>query len=76
MKLCAQNFKNYILIFESLVPKDFNTVNRIAAPTKPSSKGDSKLCGSPLATYRKREWLYTTREKPSRYGIHVCIDLA
>ena len=38
-------------------PKRFyDAVNRIAAPTKPSSKGDSKLCGSPLATYRKRVW--------------------
>ena len=32
------------------------TVKRIVAPTTPSLRGDAKLHGSPLATYRKRIW--------------------
>ena len=34
----------------------FETVQRISRPTKPSLRGDPKLTGSPLATYRKRIW--------------------
>ena len=33
-----------------------DTVNRLAAPTKPSSIGDAKLSGTPLAHYRRRQW--------------------
>ena len=32
------------------------TVKRIVVPTRPSLRGDAKLHGSPLPTYRKRIW--------------------
>lgn len=35
----------------------FDTVTRLAAPTRPSVIGPPKLCGSPLSSYRKREWI-------------------
>ena len=35
----------------------YDTVCRIAAPTRPSVRGEAKLVGSPLATYRKRAWV-------------------
>lgn len=35
----------------------FNTVTRIAAPTRPSLIAPPKLCGSPLSSYRKRDWI-------------------
>ena len=34
----------------------YETVSRIVAPTQPSLISKPKLCGSPLATYRKRTW--------------------
>ena len=34
----------------------YDTVKRIAAPTRPSLVGPSKLSGSPLVSYRKRIW--------------------
>ena len=59
--LCS-NFKKLYPHIRIARPKRFyDTVSRIAAPTKPSCKGDSKLCGSPLATYRKREWVPRVR---------------
>lgn len=42
----------------------YDTVSRIAAPTRPSLKGTAKLLGSPLITYRRRTWVpKNTREK-------------
>ena len=35
----------------------YDTVCRIAAPTRPSVCGEAKLVGSPLAIYRKRAWV-------------------
>ena len=35
----------------------YDSVKRIAAPTRPSLVGPSKLSGSPLASYRKRIWV-------------------
>lgn len=35
----------------------YDTVCRIAAPTRPSLRGEAKLVGSPLATYRRRAWV-------------------
>lgn len=43
-----------------------DTVRRIAAPTKPSLWGVAKLAGSPLVSYKCREWMPKTRNK----GIH------
>lgn len=34
----------------------YDTVQRIVGPTRPSLIGESKLVGSPLASYRKRVW--------------------
>ena len=34
----------------------FDTVTRLAAPTRPSIIGPPKLSGSPLVSYRKRKW--------------------
>ncbi len=34
----------------------YETVKRIAAPTRPSLRGEVKLYGSPLSSYRKRKW--------------------
>ena len=54
--LCSMFQQLYPHIKISRPKRFYDTVNRIAAPTKPSSKGDSKLCGSPLVSYRKRVW--------------------
>ena len=40
-----------------------DTVRRVAAPTKPSSVGQQKLVGSPLASYRHRRWFPRIRHK-------------
>ncbi len=39
----------------------YDTVQRIAAPTRPSSVGEEKLKGSPLSLYMKRVWKPRTR---------------
>ena len=54
--LCSMFQQLYPHIKISRPKRFYDTVNGIAAPTKPSSKGDSKLCGSPLVSYRKRVW--------------------
>jgi len=42
----------------------YDTVCRIAAPTRPSLRGTAKLLGSPLETYRRRTWVSkNTRKK-------------
>ena len=50
-----------------------DTVNRLAAPTKPSSIGEAKLSGSPLAHYHRRQWAPRSRCKPG-IGLCVCIS--
>ena len=47
-----------------------DTVKRLAAPTKPSSVGEAKLSGSPLAHYRRREWSPRNRCKQ---GMSLCV---
>ena len=32
----------------------YDTVQRIVGPIRPSLRGEAKLCGSPLASYRRR----------------------
>ena len=59
--LCSKFQQLYPHIRIARPKRFYDTVSRITAPTKPSSKGDSKLCGSPLATYRKREWIPRVR---------------
>ena len=72
--LCSVFQQQYPHIRIARPKRFYDTVNRIAAPTKPSSKGDSKLCGSPLVTYRKREWLPRVRY-PAGMVYMKCIDL-
>ena len=45
----------------------FDSINRIAAPTRPSAVGPSKLNGSPLRTYLKRTWVPRTRNVQGTY---------
>jgi len=40
-----------------------DTVCRIAAPTKSSLRGAAKLIGSPLVSYKRREWMPKIRNK-------------
>ena len=40
-----------------------DTVRRLAAPTMPSAIGEPKLIGSPLRSYRHRQWVPRTRYK-------------
>ena len=49
-----------------------DTVNRLAAPTKPSSIGEAKLSGSPLAHYRRRQWSPRNRCKQGIGCLCVC----
>ena len=35
----------------------FDTISRLAAPTRSSLIAPPKLCGSPLSSYRKRDWI-------------------
>ncbi len=41
-----------------------DSVERLAAPTKPSSIGPPKLTHSPLRSYLRREWTPRTRNLP------------
>lgn len=62
-----------------------DTVRRIAAPTKSSSLGSSRLAGSPLRTYLNRTWIPRIRNKKGMVIMHyrfnvivlysVCIKL-
>ena len=48
-------------------PKRFyDTVKNIAAPVRPSLRGDSKLVGSELSLYRERKWVPRIRNPPGR----------
>ena len=47
---------NYPHISISRPSRFFDTVKRIAAPTRPSAIGHRKLNGSPLRSYLKRHW--------------------
>lgn len=50
-----------------------DSIRRIAAPTRPSAVGPSKLSGSPLRTYLKRTWVPRTRNPVQ--GIYVAIAI-
>lgn len=65
--LCAKFQEMYPHIRIARPQRFYDTVSRIAAPTKPSSRGEGKLYGSPLATYRRREWVPRVRNTT---GIH------
>ena len=62
--LLLQKFKlNYRHISIGRPERFYDTVCRIAAPTRPSLRGPAKLLGSPLVTYRRRTWVPSTRKK-------------
>lgn len=46
----------------------YDTVCRIAAPTKPSLRGKPKLTGTPLATYKRRVWVPKVRHTEGKYS--------
>lgn len=47
----------------------YDTIKRIAAPTKPSAVGPRKLDGSPLQSYLNRRWAPRTRNPGSMLAI-------
>ena len=59
--LCSKICKQYPNICVSRPMRLFDTIKRIAGPTRPSLRGPAKLAGSPLGTYRKRVWKPHTR---------------
>ena len=62
--LCSEIHKRYPNIPVNRPTRLFDTINRIAGPTRPSLRGSAKLSGSPLVTYRKRTWKPRTRTSP------------
>lgn len=54
--LCDKFKAHYPKISIGRPRRFYETVSRIVAPTKPSLRGECKLYGSPLASYRKRVW--------------------
>jgi len=69
--LCTQ-FRNLYPHIPIGRPDRFHdTVQRLAAPTRPSLRGPSRLQGSPLVTYRKRIWNPKINNKPK--GIALII---
>ena len=45
-------------------------MERLAAPTKPSSIGPPKLTHSPLRSYLRREWIPRTRNLPGTVFVY------
>ena len=60
---------NYPHIPISCPSRFFDTVKRIAAPTRPSAIGRRKLNGSPLRSYLKRHW--TPRIRNTQGVLHL-----
>lgn len=52
----------------------YDTVARIAAPTRPSLRGETKLIGSPLSSYRKRKWIPRIRNAVEGEYCLFCSD--
>jgi len=62
--LLVQKFNDLYRHIETGRPESFyDTACRIAAPTKPSLRGTAKLTGSPLVSYKRREWIPKIRNK-------------
>ena len=73
-QLLLQKFKNcYQDITVGRPERFYDTVCRIAAPTKQSLRGTIKLTGSPLATYKQRVWLPKVRNKRGMYNYNNLI---
>ena len=49
----------------------YDTVCRIATPTKPSLRGAPKLTGTPLATYKRRAWVPKVRYTESKHSYKI-----
>ena len=73
--LLHENFKQkYKHVSIGRPERFYDTVSRIAAPTRPSLKGTAKLQGSPLGTYRRRTWVpKITREKTGIANIIIIV---
>lgn len=79
-ELLAAKFRcDYPHIPISRPSRFFDTVKRIAAPTRPSAIGQRRLNGSPLRFYLKRHW--TPRIRNTQQGmffnhmhLHVCVN--
>ena len=48
------------------------TVRRIAAPTRPSTRGESKLTGVELKVYQQKQWIPKPgHQKVNNEGLHI-----
>lgn len=73
--LLLQKFKNRYEDITVDRPEHFyDTVCRIAAPTKPSMRGVAKLTGSPLTTYKQRKWVPKVRNKKGTNAVATVLD--
>lgn len=59
--LAAKFGRKYPNITTNRPDRLFDSISRIAAPTRPSTVGPSKLNGSPLQSYVKRRWVPKTK---------------
>ena len=59
--LCSKFQRLYPSISIGRPRRFFETVERIMAPVRPSTRGDAALKGSPLSTYRNRVWMSRVR---------------
>ena len=75
--LLLEKFKqSYKHVSISRPERFYDTVCRIAAPTKPSLNGTAKLLGSPLVTYRRRTWVpKNTREKDQGTWVYIYLHI-
>lgn len=56
--LLYSKFKSlYPRIYVGRLRRFYETVRRVVAPTRASLRGDCKLTGSPLSSYRRRTWV-------------------
>ena len=54
--LCSKFRKLYPKIYIGRPRRFYDTVTHIVEPTRPSLRGESRLSGSPLCSYRRRTW--------------------
>ena len=64
--LCDKVRQRYPHVSIGRPARFFDTVTRLAAPTRPSLIGPPKLCGSPLSSYQKRDWIPIGLDKRER----------
>ena len=70
--LCDKVRQRYPHVSIGRPARFFDTVTRLAAPTRPSLIGPPKLCGSPLSSYRKRDWIPRARqEREKLLSLHL-----